>query len=202
MRLAMAAEKASRNTRYNVIVAPPSPMLGAVASAVGIKVFSQTADMAVGEKTTGSLTPESIRAAGASGAILNHSESMMTRKEIAGLVPRLGALKLRVCVCAQTAREAAILAKFSLDYLAVEPRELIGSGIAISRAKPQLVKQTVEATRSTGFEGQVLCGAGILDGADVARAVELGADGVLVSSGIVKAKNWETRIRELAAALN
>jgi triosephosphate isomerase len=35
----------------------------------------------------------------------------------------------------------------------------------------------------------VLCGAGITSGEDVAAAMRLGTEGVLVASGIVKAKN-------------
>ena len=47
----------------------------------------------------------------------------------------------------------------------------------------------------------VLCGAGIVSGEDVARAVELGADGVLVASSVVKAEDWEAKVRELANSL-
>lgn len=202
LKLALAAERASRRSRSEIIVAPPAPMLATVTSEIRINVFSQTADSSVGEKTTGSLIPEAISGAGATGVILNHSEAMKTRKEIANLIPRLSLLKLKVCLCARSAREAASLAAFSPDYLAVEPRELIGSGIAISRAKPGLVTRTVAAARKAGFEGQILCGAGIVDGADVRRAAELGADGVLVSSGVVKARDWEAKIEELARSLN
>jgi len=46
-----------------------------------------------------------------------------------------------------------------------------------------------------------LCGAGIVTGEDVAAAVKLGAKGVLVASGIVKAKNWIKVIEELAVPL-
>ena len=48
---------------------------------------------------------------------------------------------------------------------------------------------------------KVLCGAGVKNGKDVAKAIELGADGVLLASGIVKAKNKETVVRDLASGL-
>jgi len=55
--------------------------------------------------------------------------------------------------------------------------------------------------RKTGYRGKILCGAGIVSGEDVKKAVELGADGVLVASSIVKAQDWEAKIRELAGSL-
>jgi triosephosphate isomerase len=97
--------------------------------------------------------------------------------------------------------EAAKLSALNPKYLAVEPPELIGSGVAVSRAKPELIERTVAAVRKAGFTGKVLCGAGIVTGEDVAKAVELGADGVLVASSVVKAADWESKIEELARSL-
>ena len=47
----------------------------------------------------------------------------------------------------------------------------------------------------------MLCGAGIVSGNDVTRAKQLGSKGILVASGIVKAKNWEEIIEEFSRAL-
>jgi triosephosphate isomerase len=95
----------------------------------------------------------------------------------------------------------ASLASLGTEYLAVEPPELIGSGMAVSKARPALVTRSVRAARSAGYPGRVLCGAGIVDGGDVRRAIELGADGVLVSSSVVKARDWNARITDLAYSL-
>jgi len=46
-----------------------------------------------------------------------------------------------------------------------------------------------------------LCGAGIVSGQDVSKAKELGSRGILVASGIVKAKNWEKIISEFCKGL-
>ena len=47
----------------------------------------------------------------------------------------------------------------------------------------------------------LLCGAGIVSGQDVRKAIELGSEGILVASGIVKAKNWSGIIDEFAAGM-
>ena len=45
----------------------------------------------------------------------------------------------------------------------------------------------------------VLCGAGISTGEDVKAAIELGAEGVLLASGVVKAKNPRKVLLDLAS---
>jgi triosephosphate isomerase len=47
----------------------------------------------------------------------------------------------------------------------------------------------------------VICGAGITDKGDVTKAMELGSQGILVASGIVKATSWEKKITELASGM-
>ena len=44
---------------------------------------------------------------------------------------------------------------------------------------------------------KVLCGAGVKNGGDVKAAIDLGAEGVLLASGVVKAKDPESVIRDL-----
>ena len=201
VRLAEAVQQVSDTAGIEAIVAPPTPMLALVASKTRVQVFSQTVGSKSGDKTTGEILPEAVRAAGATGTILNHSESRRSSTELRELVPRLTSMGMGVCLCSQTAREAARLAALKPKYLAIEPPELIGSGIAVSKARPELVQRTVASVRRVGFEGEILCGAGIVSGEDVTRAVELGVDGVLVASSVVKAPKWESKVRELARSL-
>ena len=83
------------------------------------------------------------------------------------------------------------------DMIAIEPPELIGSGIPVSKANPEVVEGTVREVRKINKDVIILCGAGISKGEDVKSALELGASGVLLASGVVKAKNVEDSIREL-----
>jgi len=201
VRLAQAIQRVSNATEIEAIAAPPTPMLALVASKTKVKVFSQTVGSMSGDKTTGEILPEAVRAAGATGTILNHSESRRSPSELRKLVPRLTSMGMEVCLCSQTAGEAARLAALKPKYLAIEPPELIGSGIAVSKARPELVQRTVTVVRRAGFQGEILCGAGIVSGEDVSKAVELGVDGVLVASSVVKAPDWASKVRELARSL-
>jgi len=191
----------SRETNVRLIVVPPTPMLGLVAQSVRIETFAQSVSFSVGDKTTGAVLPEAVKAAGASGTLLNHSEARMTQRKMEVMIPRLAKLGLRTCLCAQNAAEVERLAKFGTEYLAVEPPSLIGSGVAVSKAKPELVQRSVQLARKAGYAGKILCGAGIVDGEDVSRAIELGVDGVLVASSVVRASDWAKKLTELSRSM-
>ena len=199
--MAVAAERAALRSGVEVIVAPPLPAVGLVASRVKIPVFGQSVDLVSGEKTTGGVVPEALKASGASGCILNHSEARIPIGGLRGLVPRLSGLGMKSCVCVETTEEASKFSLLEPDILAVEPPELIGSGVSVSKNRPELVTRSLSAARRSGFAGKVLCGAGIVSGEDVRRAVELGADGVLVASSVVMARDWKSKILEMVESL-
>lgn len=202
VKLAAAVERVSDALGIEGIVAPPTPMLALVSSKTRVQVYSQSVGSNSGDKTTGEILPEAVKAAGAAGTLLNHSESRRTPADLRKLVPRLASMGMGVCLCAQTAEEAAELSALGPKYLAIEPPELIGSGVAVSKARPELVRETVEAVRRAGYGGRILCGAGIVSGEDVTMAVRLGVDGVLVASSVVKAPDWDLQVRELARSLS
>lgn len=201
VRLALAMKRVSDTLDVEMIAAPPTPMLALLAAKTRIAVYSQSVSSTSGDKSTGAVLPEAVRAAGGTGTILNHSESKRSVSELQKLVPRLVSMGMGVCLCAETPQEATDLGSLGPRYVAIEPPELIGSGVAVSKAKPELVENTVTALRESGYGGKVLCGAGIVSGEDVAKAVELGVDGVLVASSVVKAPDWESKVRELANSL-
>jgi triosephosphate isomerase len=69
----------------------------------------------------------------------------------------------------------------------MEPPELIGGDVSVTSADPGIVEDSVAAAREVDPDVPVLCGAGVKTGDDVATALELGTEGVLVASGVVKA---------------
>ena len=199
--LAAEAEKVSRGKNLEIVVCPPSPVLHSVARAVDIAVFSQKLEEGDEGKSTGALISESSLEAGCRGALLTHSESRIALETIGRLVARARSLKLTSCVCAETAPEVASIARFSPDLIAIEPAELIGTGISVSKARPELITESVSQARKVGFSGRILCGAGIVTAEDCAMAKKLGTQGVLVASSVVKAQNWGKKMEELAEAL-
>ena len=121
--------------------------------------------------------------------------------EIRELVIKLKSLKMTSVVCVKDVVEAKKYSKFNPDYIAIEPPELIGSGKAVSKEKPELITNAAKAVKKARNKTKLLCGAGIVSGEDVKKAIELGSKGILVASGIVKAKNWNKIIEDFAKAM-
>ena len=200
-RLARAAQKVSERHGVRIALAPPPHMAGAVAADGGVPVLAQHVDDSGVGGTTGFVVPELLKRSGVRGSLVNHSEHRVAPKTIPRLVTRLRDLGMTSVLCVRSVAEARRYSALGPDYIAIEPPELIGSGRAVSRERPELIERAVAAVRDSRPANRrtgLLCGAGLVSGEDVARAVELGSDGILVASGIIKARNWEKTISDFA----
>jgi len=194
------AEKISKKYKVKIAIAPPQHLIGLVTNS-SILILSQHVDNSKIGSTTGFIIPELLKKSKVKGSLINHSEHRISSKEIQKLVLKLKELKMTSIVCVKDVAEARKYSKLNPDYIAIEPPELIGSGKAVSKEKPGLIIKAAEAVKSTKNNTKLLCGAGIVSGEDVTKAVELGSKGILVASGIIKAKNWNKIISEFAKAL-
>ncbi|KAA0005233.1 MAG: triose-phosphate isomerase [Thermoplasmata archaeon] len=200
IKIAKIMEKVGEETGVRMIIAVQHADLYRVASAVNIDVFAQHIDAIEYGSHTGWILPEAIKEAGAKGSILNHSEHVITANEIKKGIEALRKNGMESIVCAADNEIAKALAVLEPDYIAVEPPELIGGDISVTKAKPSVVRDAVEGVKQVS-KAKVLCGAGIKNGEDVRKAIELGSSGILVASGVVKAKDKEKIIREMAEAM-
>ncbi len=191
----------AEDTGASVVIAPPLSDLAHIARLVHIPVFGQHADTAEAGAHTGWLPPETLLEAGAAGTLLNHSERKIPHKNVAAIIPRCEQLGLEVIACADDLNEAEALAKLRPDYVAIEPPELIGGDVSVTTASPEIVSGAVERIHRVSRDVGVLCGAGVKDRKDVRKALELGTVGVLLASGVVKAKNPEKALRDLIKGL-
>ena len=200
-KLAKIAEKISKKYEIKIAVVPPQHLLSEIAK-YNIPVLAQHVDIANTGSTTGFIIPEIIKKSKVSGSLINHSEHRISEKEITELVSRLKKLDMISVVCVKDVNEAKKYAKLNPDYIAIEPPELIGTGKAVSKEKPEIIIKSVMAVKQAKNSTKLLCGAGIVSGKDVAKAMQLGAKGILVASGIIKAKNWNYIIEEFALAIS
>jgi triosephosphate isomerase len=200
IKIAKIAEKVSRKYKIPIVIAPPHHLIPLIRK-FKIGVFAQHVDDKEIGSTTGFIIPEIIKKSKINGTIINHSEHRISEKEIVSLVKRLQKLKLKIVLCVKNVNEAKKYAKLNPTFIAIEPPELIGTGRAISTEKPALIINAVQAVKSAKNSTKLLCGAGIVSGQDVSKAKELGSKGILVASGIVKAKNWEKIISEFCKGL-
>lgn len=168
----------------------------------GLDVLAQHVDPEPLGSRTGRVTPESVRDAGAVGSILNHSERPVELSHAARAVQRLAALDLTSIVCADTVDAARAAAALGPDMVAIEPPELIGGDVSVTSADPAIVEDAVAAVEAVAPQVDVLCGAGVKTGDDVAAALELGTVGVLLASGVAKADDPEKVVQDLLEGLD
>lgn len=201
LELAKTCEKVSSEADVCVGVAPQFVDIAPIVKAVSIPVLSQHIDPFPAGSFTGHVLPESVKEAGAVGTLVNHSERRLKLADIDAILARVREKDMASVVCSNNAAVSVAVAALKPDMIAVEPPELIGTGIPVSKAKPEVVSDTVELVKRVNRDVVILCGAGITRGDDVAAALRLGTEGVLVASGIVKAKDPYAALMEFAEAM-
>jgi len=195
--IAKACRAVSEESGIEIAVAPQLPDIYRVASEVELPVFSQHLDGVGAGSFTGHVFGNCIKEAGAVGTLVNHSERRLTLAEIEASLKAAKESGLRTVVCTNNVLTTAAAAVLEPDYVAIEPPELIGTGIPVSKADPEVVSGSVEAVAALKPGVKVLCGAGISKGEDLKAALDLGSVGVLLASGIVKAKDPKAALEDL-----
>ena len=198
--LSRTAEHVSLETGAAIGVAPQAINLMEIANAVDIPVFAQHMDPYEPGSHTGAMLPETVKASGAVGTLINHSEKRMLLADVETALQRASKARLATVVCANNAAVSQSAAVLSPTMVAVEVPELIGTGRAISKVQPEVVTRTVDLIRKTNSSVHILCGAGISSGEDVSAALKLDTEGVLLASAVVCAKDPEKILFEMASA--
>jgi len=192
--LTWAARDVMRETGVRIIVCPQTPELFHH-KGYGIEVFSQHVDPVEPGSHTGHVLAQALLHCGVTGSLINHSEDRMPAAEIKKCVDICRKNGLTSVVCAESIEKVKEVSQFKPNFVAIEPPELIGSGIPVSKADPGIVSNSVAAVSDPDVK--VLCGAGISRGEDVKAALELGTVGVLLASGVVKAKDPKAALKGL-----
>lgn len=197
IRIAEVCERVAKLAQVTIAVAVDAADIYHVRMAVRIPVFAQHVDAVEPGAHTGAILPEAVKDAGAIGTILNHSEKKLTLPTLKKSIERAKKAGLLTLVCAATPEEAKKIAALKPDLIAIEPPELIGGNVSVSKAKPEVITATTKAIKDI----PILCGAGVKTKDDVAKAMQLGAKGILVASGVTLAKNPEQVLKDFASAM-
>jgi len=199
--IATAAQLVARESGVTIGIAPGYIDLHPLCHHFEIPVYAQHADGYEPGAHTGHITADALKAAGAAGSLVNHSERRLTLAEIESSVRALQAHKLTAVICSNNEVTSAGAAALGPEYVAIEPPELIGSGVSVSKANPDIIKRSVAAVHAVNPKVRVLTGAGIQCGECVKIAVDLGTDGVLLASSVVKAADPAAVLRDLVSKL-
>jgi triosephosphate isomerase len=196
--LSEIAQNISERYKIEIIIAPPQNSLFYLSQFIKLPLICQHVDDEKLGPTTGFIIPELAKSYGASGSLINHSEHRMKQASIKNAIERLRKLNMFSIVCASTSREVGELSRFNPDMIAIEPPELIGTGKAVSKVNPSIITESVKEARTYSKNIKVICGAGIVDKTDIQSAINLGSQGILLASGLIKSESWKDKLIELS----
>lgn len=201
LKLAKVCESVSKEYKINIAIVPQFTDIYLISKKVDIPILSQHLDPIKPGAFTGHVSALALKEAGAVGTLINHSERKLGIDKIKECIKIAKDYSLISICCSASVDKCIEIAKLNPDFIAYEPPELIGTGISVSQTKPEVVTETVNEVKRVNSNIKVLCGAGITKGEDVKKALELGTVGVLLASGVVKAKNPKNVLIEFAKSI-
>jgi triosephosphate isomerase len=199
--LALTCQEVHEETGASIVFCPPTIEISRICSELEIPVFAQNVDIWDETVRTGAVTLGQIKKAGAKGLLINHSEARRLLFDIEALISSARSMELTTIVCSNNVKTSRGAAAMGPDFVAMEPPELIGGDTSVTTADPGIVKDTVDQVALISKDVKVLTGAGVKTREDVRMALELGTHGVLLASGVVKAKDPKAVLLSLAEGL-
>lgn len=196
--LVKAIESVASGRTVPIIPAVSAIDLKEIADITSLPVWVQNIDpITYGAHTGMTLAEEAVRL-GAQGTLLNHSENKYTDFEkLEFAISHAQNIGLQVLVFAGDLDELKKILEFKPNFASYEPPEFIGSTTtSVAEAKPEIISQAAEICKAANIP--LVVGAGIHSTKDVKVSLELGASGIAIATGIVKA---EDPAKELQALL-
>jgi triosephosphate isomerase len=189
---AIELAKKIERVNKNIIVGVQASDIYEIAKATKLRIYSQHVDFFKPGRHTGYILPEAIKKDGAKGTFINHSEHPLKFSILKKTIKRCKKLNFKTAVFAKNLTEAKKIKKLKPDYLIIEPPELVGGKVSVSKSKPDLIEKIAKELKT-----KFIVGAGIHTREDAKIAMKLGASGIAISSAITNAKNPEKKLREL-----
>lgn len=199
LRLAKIIDKASIKAPVPVLVAVQALDLEKVSKAMKhVKVIAQHVDGVGYGAHTGHLSPEEVKNHGGVGTLINHSESPVPFELLGKTIDLAQSIFPEYTIVCSPSYDMTVVIDRDFDphKIAYEPPELIGGNISVASAKPEIIKKVVNIST----ERQILVGAGIKTVEDIKISLQLGAIGVLVASGVVRAADPGKVVKEFLKA--
>jgi triosephosphate isomerase len=199
LELAKAADAASAKYDVSIIFTTPCPDIRIVSEETqNLLIFAPHMDPLPVGRGLADILPESIKAAGAVGVMLNHCEKPLSFSVLRQTIRRADEVGLMTIVCADSIAETKAIALLEPNIIVAEPTELIGTG---KTSDLSYIQASIAAVKSINPEILVLNAAGISSGKDVYKVIYAGAEATGSSSGIVKAPDSAAMVDEMIHAV-
>ena len=198
LHLAKIADEASKKHDVQVIFTTPYADIRRVAeNTENLIVFAPHMDAIPIGRGLADVLPESVRAAGADGVMLNHIEKPLPFAVLNDTVSRAKALNMLSLIITDSVAEAQAAALLRPDVITAEPAELIGT---TQMTDTDYIHISIEKIREINRDVFILIGAGIQNGDDVYQVISEGADASGSSSAVACASDPQALVNEMLAA--
>ncbi len=194
---ALAAERAAEKYDIDVLMTCPVVDIRRVReNTERLIIFAPYMDTLRPGRGQADILPESIRAAGAQGVIVNHCEKPMSLPQIRATIERARELDMLVFACADSVAEAKAVAQLHPDILNPEPSELIGNTDG-KVSDMSYVREVTQAIREIYDDILVEQAAGITNGQQIYEFLMAGSEGAGAASGVCRADDPVAMIDEM-----
>lgn len=158
-----------------------------------INFVAQHVDSISAGAFTGFLPAPLLLQMGVEYTLFNHSEHRIESLNLISNLEFIHNTGLKTIVCCENEIEVTEILRTKPFAIAYEPKDLIGSGVSVT-SRPESVERFITQVKDIAIP---IIGAGVSNGQDVQKALELGAKGVLIASAFVKAENKKQKLLEL-----
>ena len=201
LKLALEADRIAQKYDVNIIYTPQYVDIPVIAREVKyINIFAQHMDPVVVGRGIGSVLPESLKAAGATGTLLNHAEKKMTLSGILKAIKRADEVGLATIVCADNLTEALSIAQMHPNIILAEPESQVGKQQNDISSR-NYIKEINEKVKAIDPDIHILHSAGIYSGKDVYDIISIGAEATGCTSGVIKADDPVKVLEEMIFSL-
>lgn len=195
LELARYADQLAKEYEVNVLFTGPMTELSIlVRECPNLMITAQHMDDVSCGDSMGKIFAESLKSIGVQVVVLNHADYPMSISTLKKTIRRANESGLQTIVCADSVQEAEAITFLKPGVILAEPTSLIGMEQISSR---EYVRSTVERIKAHDSNILVEQGAGIRTAKDVEELLQLGADGVGVTSGIIKANKPAAVMKEM-----
>ena len=193
IRLLSSVKKIIAETNVPIIAVAQATDIYRIRKELDIEVWAQHVDPIDPGKNTGWISPYSVKEAGATGVLINHSEHKVKEEVIIETIKKARQYNLKIVLIGQTVEMVKKFDSFDIDFLSFEKEDLIASPISMIDQQEETIKSLVKIVKHP-----LIIGAGINDGEDTRKSKAVGAVGVLMATYFVTAPDPEKKLRELA----
>ena len=188
-----SVKKVSEEFNIPIIAVAQATEIYRIKKELDIEVWAQHVDPIDPEKNTGWISPYSVKEAGATGVLINHSEHKVKEEVIIETIKKARQYNLKTLLIGQTVEMVKRFDSYDIDYLSFEKEDLIASTISMIDQQEETIKSLVKTIKHP-----LIIGAGINDGEDARKSKAAGAAGILMATYFIQASDPEQKLKELA----